>query len=94
MNYILGRDRLQASVECFEDYVETDSEVRVIDKIIERESSRGRERLIIKTDNKKDDESSLIELFRKEIAYVVTLIGYNTRAIISSPDATKQASLL
>ena len=35
MNYILGRDRLQASVECLEDYVEADSEVRVIDKIID-----------------------------------------------------------
>lgn len=35
MNYILGRDRLQASVECFEDYIETDSEIRVIDKIID-----------------------------------------------------------
>lgn len=35
MNYILGRDRLQANVECFEDYIETDSEVRVIDKIID-----------------------------------------------------------
>jgi hypothetical protein len=35
MNYILGRDRLQASVECFKDYVESDSEVRVIDKIID-----------------------------------------------------------
>jgi hypothetical protein len=35
MNYILGRDSLQASVECFEDCLEADSEVRVIDKIID-----------------------------------------------------------
>lgn len=35
MNYTLGRDILQASVECFEDYVETDNEVWVIDKIID-----------------------------------------------------------
>ncbi|MBU3183208.1 transposase [Clostridium psychrophilum] len=35
MNYIGGRDRLQASVECLEDYVKSDSEVRVIDKIID-----------------------------------------------------------
>jgi len=35
MNYILGKDRLQAIIECFEDYVEADSEVRVIDKIID-----------------------------------------------------------
>ena len=33
MNYILGRDRLQASIECFEDYVEADSEVRIIDTL-------------------------------------------------------------
>ena len=35
MNYILGEDRTQVRIECYEDYVESDSEVRVIDKIIE-----------------------------------------------------------
>ena len=35
MNYILGNDRSQVRIECSEDYVETDSEVRVIDKIID-----------------------------------------------------------
>ena len=35
MNYILGKDRTQARIECYEDYVEADSAVRVIDKIID-----------------------------------------------------------
>lgn len=35
MNYISGKNRMQASVECFEDYVKSDSEIRVIDKIID-----------------------------------------------------------
>jgi len=35
MNYILGNDRSQVSIECVEDYVDADSEVRVIDKIID-----------------------------------------------------------
>ncbi|HEY5560202.1 MAG TPA: hypothetical protein VIK72_00345 [Clostridiaceae bacterium] len=35
MNYILRKDRFQARVECFEDYVEADNENRVIDKIID-----------------------------------------------------------
>lgn len=35
MNYILGNDRTQTRIECIEDYVDSDSEVRVIDKIID-----------------------------------------------------------
>ena len=35
MNYILGENRSQARIECIDDYVDTDSEVRVIDKIID-----------------------------------------------------------
>lgn len=35
MNYILGNDRSQVRIECIEDYVEADNEVRVIDKIID-----------------------------------------------------------
>lgn len=35
MNYILGIDRSQVRIECIENYVDTDSEVRVIDKIID-----------------------------------------------------------
>jgi hypothetical protein len=35
MNYIIGKDRMQVSVECIEDYVEINSEVRVIDNVIE-----------------------------------------------------------
>lgn len=33
MNYILGNDRSQVRIECIEDYVGADSEVRIIDKI-------------------------------------------------------------
>ncbi len=33
MNYICGDDREQIRIESIEDYVEKDSEVRVIDKI-------------------------------------------------------------
>jgi len=35
MNYILGKDRSQVRLECLEDCVEENSEVRVIDKIID-----------------------------------------------------------
>lgn len=35
MNYILGNDRSQVRIECFEDYVDENSEVRIIDKIID-----------------------------------------------------------
>lgn len=35
MNYILGNDWSQIRIECIEDYVDADSEVRVIDKIID-----------------------------------------------------------
>jgi transposase len=35
MNYILGNDRSQVKIECIEDYVDADSGVRVIDKIID-----------------------------------------------------------
>lgn len=35
MNYISGEDRTQVRIECPEDYVDADSEVRVIDKIID-----------------------------------------------------------
>jgi transposase len=35
MNYVLGDDRKQARIESIEDYVEEDSEVRVIDRIID-----------------------------------------------------------
>lgn len=35
MNYILGNDRSQVRIECIEDYVDADSEVRIIDKIID-----------------------------------------------------------
>ena len=35
MNYILGNDRSQVKIECINEYVESDSEVRVIDKIID-----------------------------------------------------------
>lgn len=35
MNYLLGNDRNQLTIECSEDYVDSDSEVRVIDKIID-----------------------------------------------------------
>lgn len=35
MNYILGKDRSQVKIECIENYVDEDSEVRVIDKIID-----------------------------------------------------------
>ena len=35
MNYIFGKDRNQVRIECIEDYVDADSEVRVIDKIID-----------------------------------------------------------
>lgn len=31
MNYILGIDRTQVRVECSQDYVDADSEVRIID---------------------------------------------------------------
>ena len=34
MNYICGDDREQIKVESIEEYVERDSEVRVIDKIV------------------------------------------------------------
>jgi transposase len=35
MNYICGDDREQIRIELIEDYVEKDSEVRVIDKIVD-----------------------------------------------------------
>ena len=35
MNYILGNNRSQVSIQCVEDYVDADSEVRDIDKIID-----------------------------------------------------------
>ena len=35
MNYILGNDRSQVRIECLEEYVDADSKVRVIDKIID-----------------------------------------------------------
>lgn len=35
MNYVIGNDREQIRVESFEEYVEKDSEVRVIDKIVD-----------------------------------------------------------
>jgi hypothetical protein len=34
MNYVFGRHRSQVQMECLDDFVESDSEVRVIDKII------------------------------------------------------------
>lgn len=35
VNYILGSNRTQIRIECFEDYVDADNEVRIIDKIID-----------------------------------------------------------
>jgi len=35
VNYILGSNRTQIRIECFEDYVGADNEVRIIDKIID-----------------------------------------------------------
>lgn len=35
MNYVLGKQRLQLEIECLDDYVDNNSEVRVIDKIID-----------------------------------------------------------
>ena len=35
VNYILGNNRTQIRIECFEDYVGADNEVRIIDKIID-----------------------------------------------------------
>ncbi len=35
MNYVLGNNRSQVTIECYEDYVDASSEVRVIDKIID-----------------------------------------------------------
>lgn len=35
MNYICGDDRQQIKIECIEDYVEKDSEIRVIDKLVD-----------------------------------------------------------
>ncbi|WP_300380188.1 IS1182 family transposase [Clostridium sp.] len=35
MNYLLGTDRSQARIECPEDYIDSNNEVRVIDKIID-----------------------------------------------------------
>lgn len=35
MNYLLGIDRSQVKIECLEDYVGSNSEVRVIDKIVD-----------------------------------------------------------
>lgn len=35
MNYILRSDRSQIRIEAIEDYVEQDSEVRVIDKVVD-----------------------------------------------------------
>lgn len=35
MNYILGKDRNQVRIECIDDFVDADSEVRVIDKIVD-----------------------------------------------------------
>lgn len=34
-NYILGNDRCQTKIKCIEDYVDADSEIRIIDKIID-----------------------------------------------------------
>ncbi len=35
MNYALGKQRFQLEIECLDDYVDNNSEVRVIDKIID-----------------------------------------------------------
>lgn len=35
MNYVLGKQRFQLKIECLNDYVDNNSEVTVIDKIID-----------------------------------------------------------
>jgi Transposase and inactivated derivatives len=35
MNYVLGQQRAQLQIECLDDYVDDNSEVRIIDKIID-----------------------------------------------------------
>jgi transposase len=35
MNYVLGRNRSQVQMECLDDFVDSDSEVRVIDRIVD-----------------------------------------------------------
>ncbi|KOR25237.1 transposase [Clostridium sp. L74] len=35
MNYITGKDRNQIQIECLEEFVEQENEVRIIDKIVD-----------------------------------------------------------